>query len=146
MTSLIKRIRIAFLLLILFQGFHSLEEYFAKLWEVLPPAAFISGLVSSDLRTGFMIINLGIFVFGVFSFFAATSPKHIRLPGLIWGWVIVETINGIGHPLWSLLTHRYVPGTVTAPLLAVTAVYLATQLSKLLRGKSNHLNTDESTR
>jgi len=59
------KIRIAFLLLVITQALHSVEEYFGRLWEVFPSARMLSGLVSDDLKTGFVIINAGLFVFGL---------------------------------------------------------------------------------
>jgi hypothetical protein len=59
------RVKLTFLMLVLTQGLHSVEEYFGRLWEVLPPARFLSSLVSDDLREGFLIINIGLFIFGL---------------------------------------------------------------------------------
>ena len=43
-------------------------------------------------------------------------------------WIVIELINGIGHPLWSIVQRRYTPGAVTAPLLLVTTLVLLTRL------------------
>jgi hypothetical protein len=43
----------------------------------------------------------------------------------------VETINGIGHPLWSLRQMAYTPGVATAPFLLITALSLAAQLRRV---------------
>jgi hypothetical protein len=48
-----RQLRLTFLLTALTQGLHSIEEFFGKLWEVYPPATFLSGLVSSNLKTGY---------------------------------------------------------------------------------------------
>jgi hypothetical protein len=45
-----------------------------------------------------------------------------------WFWVVIELINGIGHPLWTLAELRYTPGVATAPILLLLALYLAWQL------------------
>jgi hypothetical protein len=42
--------------------------------------------------------------------------------------VAIETINGIGHPLWSLRQGGYTPGVATAPVLLILAINLARQL------------------
>jgi len=47
---------------------------------------------------------------------------------LVWFWIGIELINGIGHPVWSLIERRYTPGVATAPFLLVLALYLAQQL------------------
>ena len=59
------RTRLAFLTLVLAQASHSIEEYAFALYDVFPPARFASGLVSSDLATGFAILNGAFVVFGV---------------------------------------------------------------------------------
>jgi type IV secretory pathway TrbD component len=56
------QIRIPFLRIIVVQGLHSIEEFFGKLWEVYLPATFLSGLVSANLKTSFIIINIGLFI------------------------------------------------------------------------------------
>jgi len=49
---------------------------------------------------------------------------------LAWFWAVIEIINGLGHPLWSLRVGGYTPGLATAPVLLVLAVYLAYQLRR----------------
>jgi hypothetical protein len=41
---------------------------------------------------------------------------------------MIELVNGVVHPSWSLLELRYTPGVITAPVLFVLALYLAKQL------------------
>ena len=53
------RSRAAFLALIIAQAAHSIEEYAFRLFDVLAPARFISGLLSDDLARGFAIANVG---------------------------------------------------------------------------------------
>lgn len=48
-----------FLLLIIVQAAHSIEEYFFGLYEVFPPAHFVSGLISTDLHVGFIALTMG---------------------------------------------------------------------------------------
>jgi Protein of unknown function with HXXEE motif len=118
------RIKIAFLLLVITQGLHSVEEYFGKLWEVLPPARFLSGLVSENLERGFLIINTGLFIFGLWCWLFPVRKNYFFAPILIWFWIAIEMINGIGHPVWALYERTYVPGLVTAPLLLIISSYL----------------------
>lgn len=49
--------QIVFLLLILSQGAHSIEEYVTKLYAVFSPARFVSSLVSDNLALGFAVAN-----------------------------------------------------------------------------------------
>lgn len=117
-----KRASILFLLLVLSQALHSIEEYIGELWLVLPPAKFLCSLISSDLETGFLVINTGLFVFGILCWVFRNSS--IVYTTLIWFWIIIELINGIGHPVWALMERDYVPGLITAPLLLILSVLL----------------------
>jgi len=131
-----RRINIAFLMLVVVQAFHSLEEYFGRLWEVLPPARFLSSLVSKDLETGFVIINIGLFIFGLWCWLFPIRRNYSYTSSIIWFWIVIELINGIGHPAWALYERAYVPGLITAPFLLILAIYL----SKLLL----HLDTNDN--
>lgn len=120
-----KRIKIVFLLLILLQGLHSVEEYYGGLWEVLTPARIVSEAVSSNPEVGFIIINTGLFIFGLLCWLLSSRQKKISYQALIWIWIVAEVFNGIGHPLLTLRRGNYFPGLYSAPFLLVTALYLA---------------------
>jgi hypothetical protein len=122
------RFRWTFLALVLTQAAHSVEEYLGRLWEVFPPARAVTGLVSTNLERGFLIVNVGLVVFGLWC--AAWPVRRgwaLAVP-LAWLWVAIELINGVGHPLWSLRQLGYTPGVATAPVLLVLALLLARQL------------------
>jgi hypothetical protein len=126
----LNRFQAVFGALVLAQAAHSMEEYVGRLWEAFPPARFLSGLISTDLERGFVIINVTLVTFGLWCFFWPVrrgSPSAVPL-ALVW--VIVEVINGIGHPLWTLRQGAYTPGVATAPVLLVLAVYLALQIAR----------------
>ena len=126
--SLYRHVKMGFLLLILVQGLHSIEEYLNKLWTVLAPARFLAGLVSKNLALGFLLINIGLFLIGLFCWFITTRQNIISHPRLIWLWILIETLNGIGHPLLALNQGSYFPGLITAPILLILSFYLARQL------------------
>ena len=89
----------------------------------------MSGLVAADLERGFIIANLTLVTFGVLCWL---GPVRRGRPGAVpiaWGWVVLETVNAIGHPLWTLRQGRYTPGVATAPLLGVLAYRLAKRLA-----------------
>ena len=126
-----KKIKIAFLLLVLTQALHSFEEYIGKLWEVFPPASYLSNAVSDNPENGFLIINIGLFIFG-FTYWLILLPKHhLVYTGILWFWITIEIINGLGHPAWTIIRRSYTPGVATAPILLITAIYLARQLLTL---------------
>jgi len=117
-----------FAALILAQAAHSVEEYVGRLYDVFPPARLVAGLVSNDRERGFIIVNAALIAFGAW---CVLGPARRGLPAaapLAWFWVVLETINGIGHPLWALSERRYTPGAATAPLLLALALFLAWQL------------------
>ena len=122
------RFQASFLALVCFQAAHSVEEYLGRLYEVFPPARFVTGLISSDRARGFIIFNLALVSLGFWSFLWPVRKQWAIAVPLTWLWVVVELVNGIGHPLWSLSQLRYTPGVATAPFLLFLALYLAWQL------------------
>jgi Protein of unknown function with HXXEE motif len=121
------RFQVAFSALVLTQAAHSVEEYIGRLWESFPPARFVTGLISQDYERGFVVFNLLLIGFG---FWCVLWPVRRGWPSAVafaWPWIVIEVINGIGHPLWTLRQGGYTPGVATAPFLLVSAVYLARQ-------------------
>lgn len=124
------RFQVTFGALIATQTAHSIEEYLGRLWESFPPAAFVSGLVSSDRETGFVVLNCALVAFGLWCLLWPVRRAWPSARAIAWCWVVIETINGIGHPLWSLRQQAYTPGVLTAPILLALALYLASQLAR----------------
>ena len=120
-------VRTAFGLLIAAQAAHSIEEYLGRLWEVFPPAAFVSGLVSPNREVGFIILNIALVAFGLWCFLWPVSRGWAAAPVFVSIWTVIELVNGLVHPLWSLLQGRYTAGVATAPILLVLAINLAWQ-------------------
>lgn len=124
------RIKLAFGALIVAQAAHSIEEYVGRLWESFPPAAFLTGLISSDGELGFLVLNIALVAFGVWCLMWPVRRDWPTARAFVWFWVVIETINGIVHPAWSLRQGAYTPGVATAPILLVLALYLAFQLRR----------------
>ncbi len=124
-----KPIHITFLLIALVQGLHSAEEFIGKLWDVFPPATFLSGLVSANLKTGFIIINISLFIVLMLTWLA-TFSKNDSVRPFLWFWSILELINGIGHSVWAITEGSYTPGLATAPVLFILAVNMLRLLTK----------------
>jgi hypothetical protein len=122
------RFELSFSMLVAIQAAHSVEEYVGRLYDVFPPARFVSGLISGNLERGFVIFNVGLLLFGLWCLLWPVRRRWPSAIPLVWFWVGIELINGIGHPLWSLIERSYTPGVATAPLLLVLAMYLAQQL------------------
>jgi hypothetical protein len=119
----------AFLLLVLAQAAHSLEECVFRLYDVFPPARLVSGIFSRDRATGFAVANVLLVLFGLWCY--AARVRHGR-PGsraLAWFWVALEAGNGLSHSLFALARGGYFPGVATAPLLLAAALYLGARLT-----------------
>jgi hypothetical protein len=124
------RIKIAFSALVFTQIAHSAEEYVGRLWEFFPPARFLTGLISSDRGLGFIVINSALVAFGLWCLLSPVRKEWPSAAGFIWFWIVLETVNGIGHLAWTLRQGGYTPGVLTASILLVIALYLALQLRK----------------
>ena len=127
-----------FAALVIVQVAHSVEECLGRLWESYPPAAVLAGLISADRATGFVVANAVLVVFGLWCFIWPVRLEWRLATGLAWTWVVIELVNGIVHPLWSVIQGRYTPGTLTAPLLFALAAYLAFQLREDRRVSAPH--------
>ena len=121
------KFQVTFAALVVVQAAHSVEEYYGHLYEVFPPARFASGLISRDLRLGFIIFNVPPVAFGAWCRLWPVRRRTRSLLVVTWFWIVIELINGVGHPLWSVWEMRYTPGLVTAPILLVLAIALARQ-------------------
>jgi len=120
----VRRRVLLFAALLAAQGLHSIEEYMGHLWDVLPPARFISGLFSGDLSRGFLTFNIAVIVFGGLCLGGPVAHDWPSARPIVWGWILVEIVNGMGHALLTLAQRAYVPGVLTAPLLIVFAILL----------------------
>jgi uncharacterized protein with HXXEE motif len=116
--------------LIATQAAHSVEEYAGRLYESFPPARLVSSLISSNLERGFTVANVVLVAFGVWCFLRPVRHGWRSAVPLAWTWVGIELVNGIGHPLWSLVQGGYTPGVATAPVLLLFAVLLARELAR----------------
>ena len=111
-------------LLVTFQAAHSIEEVTFGLYDWLPFFRWMDSVETGGSAFVFVVVNIGIVVFGYWCYFARVRPGHPSSRFLITLWVTIEILNGIGHPTWSALVRSYVPGTATAPLLLITSLLL----------------------
>lgn len=117
-----------FLLLIASQSLHSIEEYIFRLWDVLAPARYVSGLFSTDLALGFGLANFAIIAFGLGCYFAPVRRQWQSACAFMWFWALLELANSIGHSLFALSIAGYFPGLYTAPLLFLGSTALLFRL------------------
>jgi hypothetical protein len=92
-----RRTQVVFLFLILAQGAHSIEEYATRLYEVFPPARFVSSLVSNDLSLGFLVANAALVIFGLWCWAVPVRSGWRAARGIAWFWTLLEIGNGVGH-------------------------------------------------
>lgn len=90
---------------------------------------FLTGLFPSR-ETGFLIINVALVAFGVWSALWPVRCDWRVARGVIWFWIVISMINAVGHPGWSLAQGRYTAGVVTAPILGGLALYLMVRLRR----------------
>jgi Protein of unknown function with HXXEE motif len=124
------RLSWSFLALVGAQAAHSVEETYGRLYESFPPARLLTSLVSDDRHEAFVILNILIVTFGLWCFFWPVRRGWPSAPTIALIWAIVETLNGIGHTLWSVYNWSYTPGVATAPLLILSAVMVARALRR----------------
>jgi hypothetical protein len=117
-----------FLLLILAQAAHSIEEYVFGLYDLFAPARFVSGLVGIDRAVGFVVVNSLLVLFGLWCWVARVRPQRKGARGLAWFWAVLELGNGFAHLGLAVAAGGYFPGLATAPLLLVVAAWLAKRL------------------
>ena len=122
------RSKMLFLLLVIAQVAHSVEEYVTRLFEVFAPARFVSGLVSEDLALGFVVINAAFIGIGAWCYVGPVRAGGAagRIAAAVW--VAIELANSLGHVTIAVLSGAYFSGLLTAVLLMVTAVCLAFSL------------------
>lgn len=114
--------------LVLVQAVHSVEEYAGRLWETFPPAAYLTGLFPGDQDRTFLLLNIALVMFGAWCLLWPVRRGWPAAVPLMWGWVVLEVINGMGHLGWAALQGGYEPGAATAPFLLGCALLLAASL------------------
>lgn len=136
-------IRLAFLVLVVCQLLHSLEEYSAHLYDRLESVRYVSGLVSYDLHVGLAIIDLSLIALAAPSYLLICSSARRAASVVAWVWVVVELVNATGHvvlavaessyffgDIFVVAAGSYFPGVLTAPLLLAVASILAVLLRR----------------
>ena len=129
------RVQTAFLLLVIVQAAHSVEEYLGKLYESFAPARFVSGLVNDDLAVGFLIANACLVAFGLWCWAVPVRSGWSSARSLLWVWVVIEIGNGVAHPAFAIARGGYFPGLITAPLLLALAAWLGVRLGSRVSGE-----------
>jgi len=122
------RSKLFFLLLVIAQAAHSVEEYVTRLFEIFAPARFVSGLVSEDLALGFAIVNAAFVGIGAWCYGGPVRTGGAAGQMAAAAWIAIELANGIGHLGIAAVSGAYFSGSLTAVLLVVAAASLAFSL------------------
>lgn len=117
-----------FLLLVLAQAAHSIEEYLGRLWAVFAPAGLISRAISINPERGFIMFNVGLVLFGLFAWAGPVRRGRPVAVTLMWIWVVIEVANGVIHPAVAAVRGEYFPGMLTAPVLLLFGLLLGRRL------------------
>jgi hypothetical protein len=128
------RSKLLFLLLIIVQAAHSLEEYVTRLFEVFAPARFVSGLVSEDLALGFAVANAAVVGIGAWCYFGPVRAGGVAGQFAAVVWIVIELANGITHIAIAAVSGAYFSGSLTGVFLVVAATCLAFSLLKDRKG------------
>jgi hypothetical protein len=114
--------------LIVVQAVHSVEEYVGRLWETFAPARFVVTQISLDPRIGFIIFNTAVVSFGAWCAILPVRRGWHSGTLFICIWIAIELVNGIAHPLLSIVSGGYTPGVATAPILLALSLMLLRRL------------------
>ena len=114
--------------LLVAQAAHSVEEYVFHLYDMLPPARFVSGLVSDDRAFGFAVVNAALVLFFAWTWWARVRPGRPSGRRWAWFWALLEGWNGVLHLAIAAVRGGYFPGAATAPFLLGLAVRLGLAL------------------
>ena len=117
-----------FPILIVIQALHSAEEYVFRLYDVFPPARFLSGLVATNRQVGFAALNVLLVLFGIWCYLWPVRREWTVAIPLMWVWVVVELSNGVVHPAYSIAQRSYTPGVLTSLLFLPVAFLLGREL------------------
>lgn len=128
------RIRVAFLLLIVLQTLHSIEELVFKFYELFPPMASIYRHAPHLAPPAFILANALLVVVGFVCLFRWVWPARRGARRVVWVWVSVEAFNVFAHCVWAILIRGYNPGLVTALGFVPILAYLI----YLLRSDTSH--------
>src|SRR5215469_12885551 len=115
------KIRTAFLILIVLQALHSMEEYIFKFYDAFPPMLFLYRNAPQLARPAFIVFNVLLVSAGLVCLFLWVWPGRRGARTVIWVWIGIESFNVVAHFVWAFFIRGYNPGLVTvigfAPLV-----------------------------
>jgi len=138
------RSRTLFLVLIVAQAAHSVEEYVFRLYDVLAPARAIGEAFGfGDRPVGFAVFNAVLLAFALWCWLARVRPGHRHARVFAWFWALLEAGNGVGHVVFAIEAGGYFPGLATTCVLLPASVALLWML--LSRRTADSLRRSDRT-
>jgi len=125
-----KKIRAAFLILIVLQALHSTEEFIFRFYEVFPPMVRLYRDAPQLARPAFVVFNLALLMGGLICLFRWVWPGRRGARTIVWIWIGGEILNALAHATWAILIGGYNPGLLTGVGFVPVAVYLGYQLRR----------------
>src|SRR5258708_37283066 len=113
MTS---KIPTVFLLLVILQAIHSVEEFIFRFYERFPPMRFLYQNAPHLAKPAFVISNALLVSIGLVCFYYWVQPARKGATVVVWIWIIIESLNVFAHLVWAALIGGYNPGLVTGVL------------------------------
>jgi len=123
------KVRISFLILIVLQALHSMEEYIFKIYEVFPPMVFLYRNAPQLARPAFIFFNVLLVAAGMICFLWV-RPGRRGARTIVWVWVVLESSNLLAHLVWAILIRGYNPGLITVIGFAPLVAYLSYQFRR----------------
>ena len=113
-----------FLLLVILQAIHSVEEFIFRLYERFPPMRFLYRNAPHLAKPAFAISNALLVLIGLVCFYYWVQPARKGATVVVWIWIILESLNVVAHLVWAALIGGYNPGLVTGGLFVPVLIYL----------------------
>ena|ERR1044072_5472393 len=125
------RISTAFLLLIILQAIHSVEEFIFGFYEKFPPMRALYREAPHLAKPAFTIANVLLILVGLICYYYWVRPARERARSVVWVWIILESVNVIAHFMWAILIRGYNPGLATVVLFAPVLIYLIVLMRRI---------------
>jgi len=113
-----------FLLLVILQAIHSVEEFIFRFYERFPPMRFLYQNVPHLAKPAFAISNALLVLIGLVCFYYWVQPARKGATVVVWIWITIESLNVVAHIVWAALIGGYNPGLVTGLLFVPVLIYL----------------------
>jgi hypothetical protein len=113
-----------FLLLVILQALHSVEEFTFGFYEKFPPMVFLYRNAPYLAKPAFVISNMLLVSIGLIAFYRWVQPVRRGAAVVVWIGIAIESLNVTAHLIWAALIGGYNPGLATGLLFVPVLIYL----------------------